>query len=178
MGGRSPVEESLWLSKPRQCILFLWSFHRFIKRWWWVVLCLGVLLMGLWHGQKWLHLFVDSEAYHEQMGSIPSSYGSLDLAYPMRILRALADVLFRLSTHQNWPRDRKLPQSCWCLHWFLGLRPDVWQMRLQVYTRLVITQVWIEKPCNKNVEIGFQSAVFHLCQWALVPLLCNATASI
>jgi len=23
---------------------------------------------------------------------------------------------------------------------------------------------------NKKIEIGFQSAVFHLCQWALVPL--------
>jgi len=30
--------------------------------------------------QKWLHLFVDSEAYHEQMGPIPSSNGSLDIA--------------------------------------------------------------------------------------------------
>ena len=27
---------------------------------------------GLWHGQKWLHSFVDSEAYHEQMGPTPS----------------------------------------------------------------------------------------------------------
>jgi len=24
---------------------------------------------------------------------------------------------------------------------------------------------------NKNIEIGFQSAVFHLCQQALVPLV-------
>ena len=31
--------------------------------------------------------------------------------YPIRILRALDDVLFRPSTHQNWPRDRKLTQS-------------------------------------------------------------------
>ena len=42
--------------------------------------CFPVLLKGLWHGQKWLHLFVDSEAYHEQMGPIPSSNGSLDIA--------------------------------------------------------------------------------------------------
>jgi len=27
--------------------------------------------------------------------------------------------------------------------------------------------------CNKNIEIGFQSAVCHLCQRALVPLLHN-----
>jgi len=31
-------------------------------------------------GQKYLHLFLDSEAYHEQMGPIPSSNGSLDIA--------------------------------------------------------------------------------------------------
>jgi len=48
---------------------------------------------------------------------------------------------------------------------------DVWQMRLHVYTRLVVTQVWIEKQCNKNIAIGFQNAVFNLCQQALVPLL-------
>jgi len=37
-------------------------------------------LKGLCHGQKCLHLFSDSEAYHEQMGPIPSSNGSLDIA--------------------------------------------------------------------------------------------------
>jgi len=37
-------------------------------------------LKGLCHGQKWLHLFSDSEAYHEQMGQIPSLNGSLDIA--------------------------------------------------------------------------------------------------
>ena len=134
---------------------------------------------GLWHGQKWLHLFSDSEAYHQQMDPIPSSNGS----YPMRILRALDDVFFRSSTHQNWPRDRKLTQSCWCLRWFLGLSADVWKILLQAHTGLVVTQVSIEKMFNKNIEIGFQSAVFHLCQRALVPLLRNdrgptATASI
>ena len=56
-------------------------------------------------------------------------------------------------------------------------------MLLQVHTRLVVTQINIEKMFNKIIEIGFQSAVFHLCQRALVPLLRNergpnATASI
>ena len=37
-------------------------------------------LKGCWYGQKWLHLSVDSEAYHEQIGPIPSSNGSLDIA--------------------------------------------------------------------------------------------------
>jgi len=37
-------------------------------------------LKGLCHGQKCLHLFSDSEAYHEQMGPIPCSNGSLDIA--------------------------------------------------------------------------------------------------
>ena len=32
------------------------------------------------HGQKCLHLFSDFEAYHEQMGPIPSSNGSSDIA--------------------------------------------------------------------------------------------------
>ena len=69
-----------------------------------ILLLWGLLLKGLWHGQKWLHLFVESEAYHEQMSPISSSKESLDIAYPMCILTALNDVLFRSSTHQNWPR--------------------------------------------------------------------------
>ena len=39
--------------------------------------------------------------------------------------------------------------------------------------RLVVTQVYIEKMFIKNLEIGFQSAVFHLCQQVLVLLLCS-----
>jgi len=91
----------------------------------------------------------------------------------MGIFRALSDALFRPSTHQNWPRDRKLTQSCWCLHWFLGLCADVWIILVQVHTRIVVTQVYIEKMFNKNTGKGFQSAVFHLCQQALVSLLGN-----
>jgi len=63
----------------------------------------------------------------------------------MHILRVLVDTLFRLSMQQNWPKDRKLPQSCWCSRWFLGLGADVWKIRLQVHTRLIVTQVRIEK---------------------------------
>jgi len=37
-------------------------------------------LKWLCHGQKCLHLFSDSEAYHEQMGPIPSSNVSLGIA--------------------------------------------------------------------------------------------------
>ena len=101
----------------------------------------------------------------------------------MRIPRALNDALFRLSTQQNWPRQRKLIQSCWCLHSSLGLRPDVWKILSQVHTRFVVTQVYIEKMFNKNIEIGFQSQVLHLCLRALESLLRNdrgpnATASI
>jgi len=33
---------------------------------------------------------------------------------------------------------------------------------LQAHTRLVVTQVYIEKMFNKSIEIGFQNAVFHL----------------
>jgi len=87
----------------------------------------------------------------------------------MCILRALVAVLFRPSTHQNWPRDRKSTQRCWCPRWYLGLRADVGK----IHTRLVVKQVYIEKMSNKNIEIGFQSAVFLLCQRALVPLLRN-----
>ena len=65
-------------------------------------------LKGLSQDQKCFHLFSDSEAYYEQMGPIPSSTGSLDIA--------LDDAFCRLSTQQSWPRDRKLTQSCWCLH--------------------------------------------------------------
>jgi len=39
-------------------------------------------LKGLCHGQRCLHWFSDSEAYHEQMGPIPSSNGSLDIGLP------------------------------------------------------------------------------------------------
>ena len=44
------------------------------------LIVLILYLKGLWHGQKWLHVFVESEAYHEQMGPIPSSNESLDIA--------------------------------------------------------------------------------------------------
>jgi len=37
-------------------------------------------LNGLCHGQKYFHLFSNSEAYHEQMGAILSSNGSLVIA--------------------------------------------------------------------------------------------------
>jgi len=47
-----------------------------------------------------------------------------------------------------------------------------WEHRLQVHTRPVVTQVLIEKMFNKNIEIGFQSAVFHLFA-SVVPLLCS-----
>ena len=42
------------------------------------------------------------------------------------------------------------------------LRADVWKILLQVHTTLVVTQVYIEKMFNKNIDIGFQSAVFYL----------------
>ena len=60
-------------------------------------------------------LFVDSEAYYEQMGPITSSNGSLDIALS-NVHTFVGDVLFRPSMHENWPRERKLTQSCWCLH--------------------------------------------------------------
>jgi len=40
----------------------------------------NVSLKGLCHGQKCVHLVLDSEAPHEQMGPIPNSNGSLDVA--------------------------------------------------------------------------------------------------
>ena len=40
----------------------------------------------------------------------------------------------------------------------LLIRSDVWKILLQVHTRLEVTQVYIEKNFNKNIEIGFQSA--------------------
>jgi len=86
----------------------------------------------------------------------------------MCILRALGDALFRPPTQQNWPWGRKLAQGCWCLHWFLALRADVWKTLLQRYTRPVVTKVWIQ-TFNKHIEIRFRSVVFHLYRWALVP---------
>jgi len=44
---------------------------------------------------------------------------------------------------------------------------------LRVHTRPVVTKAWMQKICNINIEIGFQGAIFHLCQLALVPLLHN-----
>jgi len=73
-------------------------------------------------------------------------YSPIQCAY----LRVLSDALLRPSTHQNRPRDRKLTQSCWCLRSFLGLHADVWKIILQVHTRLVVTQDYIEKMFNKN----------------------------
>jgi len=65
-------------------------------------------IKGLRHGQKCIHLNSDSEAYYERMGLTPSSNGNLPIAP--------RDALFRQPMQQNWPRDRKLAQSCWCLH--------------------------------------------------------------
>jgi len=70
-------------------------------------LCSVALLLLLSHGQKCLHLFSDSEAYHEQIGPIPSSNGCLDIA---------------LSIAHTW-RPR--------------LHADVWQNLLQVDTKQV-----------------------------------------
>ena len=54
---------------------------------------MAVWLKELCHGQKCLHLFLDSQAYHEQMGTIPSSHEAYIQPYPMCILRALGDAL-------------------------------------------------------------------------------------
>ena len=51
-------------------------------------------LKGLWHGQKCLHLFLDSEAYQKPMGPIPGLNRSLDIA------QSNAHALFRSSTQQ------------------------------------------------------------------------------
>jgi len=80
---------------------------------------------------------------------------------PMEAICSLV-ALFRPLTQQKWPRDRKLTQSCGCLHWFLGSSADVWKILLQVHTRPVVTQVYIEKMFNKHIKIGFQRSVFHL----------------
>ena len=74
----------------------------------------------------------------------------------MRILRALCDALFIPPTQQNWVRDRKI------FALISGLRADAWKILLQVHTRSVAMQFYTEKMFNKNIEIGFQSAVFHL----------------
>ena len=47
------------------------------------------------------------------------------------------------------------------VHRFLGLGADVWKILLQAHTRPVVTHVYIEKMFNKNIEIVFQSVVFH-----------------
>ena len=80
----------------------------------------------------------------------------------MHILRALGGALFRPSMQQTWPRNRKLTQSYWCFRGFRSLHVDVRKIFLQVHTRPAVTQVFIEKLFNKNIEIGFQSAVFRL----------------
>jgi len=70
-------------------------------------------------------------------------------------------VLFRPSMQQNWPRDRKL---------ILGLHAAVWKILPQMRTRPVITQVYIEKMFNKNIEIGFRSAVSLLLSASIIAI--------
>ena len=86
---------------------------------------------------------------------------------------AFGTTFFRPSTLQNWPRDNKLTQSCWWLHWFVDFRADVWKNLLQVHTWLLTTQVWTEKMLNENIENRIPQCSFPLCQRALVPLLRN-----
>ena len=113
---------------------------------------LGAPLKGLCHGQNCLHLFPDSEAYHEQMDPMARSNGSLDsptqCAYPEPSATHFSD---RRRNRIGLETGNK--QSCWCLHWSLGLGADVWKMLLQVRTGPVVTQVWREKMFNKNIEI-------------------------
>jgi len=54
-------------------IVCTFKFHRLKQP-------LAVLLKRLCHGQKCLHSFLYSEAYHEQTNPIPRSNESLDIA--------------------------------------------------------------------------------------------------
>ena len=131
-----------------------------------MVSCQRQYLEGLCHGYKWLHLFVDFEACYEQMGPIPSSNRSSDIAQSNAHTESPRRRTFRPSMPQNWPRDRKLTEL---LVFALISRLT----RCCLENPLAVEQVYIEKMFNRNIEIGFQSAIFHLCQGALVPLLWN-----
>ena len=72
------------------------------------------MLKELSQGQKWLHMFSDSKAYDEQIGSIPWSNGNLDIGLFIAHNWSPHWQIFHMLMTQNLPRDRKLTQSCWC----------------------------------------------------------------
>jgi len=74
----------------------------------WKFQCPLRMVKGVMTWAKCPHLFVDSEGYHEQMGPLPNSNGSLDIAL------FKTHTFQTINMHQNWPRGRKLTQSCWC----------------------------------------------------------------
>ena len=134
-------------------------------------------LKGLWHGQKWLHLFVDSEAYREQNG--PNTQFKRKLRYCPMQCTYLEPSVTHVSPSTRWEINTELlvfalisRLGCWCLenpsarvHWTCS------------YTSLYRENVQ-QKYRNRVLECSF-----FLCQRTSVPLLQNdrgqnATASI
>ena len=124
---------------------------------------------GLKAWPKVSHLFSDSEVYHEQMDPIPSSNGSLDKA--LSNMHTLSPRQRTFQTIDATEFASKLTQSWWCLHWFLGLRADVWKTLLQMHTKLVITEVWTEK----NVQQKYKNKV---SEHSFSPLSASLSATI
>jgi len=87
---------------------------------------------GLWHGQKW--------ALVCRFWSLSWTNGpNTQFKWKLRYSPIQCAHLEPLTMYFQTVGAPELASS-WCLHWFLGLRADVWQMRLQVYTRLAVTQ--------------------------------------
>jgi len=66
------------------------------------------ILKGLGDARMCLHFFVNSEAYHEQLGPLARSNGSLDRTLSNSHTYSHGDVLIRPSIQQSWARDRKI----------------------------------------------------------------------
>jgi len=85
----------------------------------------SAMLTGLRHAEMCFHWLADFKAYQEQMDRISSPNGSYRYSPIHCAYLGPSATHFTLATPQNWPRDRKSAQSCWCLHWLRSLRADI-----------------------------------------------------
>ena len=90
----------------------------------------------------------------------------------MHILRAFGNRLLKPPMQHNWLQDRKLTQTCWCLHWSRGLRIDVLKTPAGAYETCSYTSL-----NRKSVQQNYINSVCHLCQCALELLLTNDRGS-
>ena len=84
-------------------------------------------LKGLCHGQKCLHLFSYSEAYHEQLSPIPKSSGSLDIALSNAHTKSPRWGTFQTVNATELASGWEINTELLVFAFIFGLCADVWK---------------------------------------------------